>query len=59
MAIFKRTTVYQYKCCRCEHEWNPRKGVVPVRCGGCKTPYWNVPKPKTVAEETTEYQEMR
>lgn len=58
MAIFKRVTVFQYSCCRCGHGWNPRKGVVPVRCGSCKSPYWNVPIKGAAVPETAEFKEV-
>ena len=43
------------ECCRCGHNWRPKKDEV-VTCPNkkCKSPYWNVPKtPKTPAEEET------
>jgi hypothetical protein len=32
-------------CLRCKKSWTPRKDGIPLRCGKCKTPYWNL-KPK-------------
>ena len=29
------------KCNVCGHEWLPRNDDTPLRCGGCKSPYWN------------------
>lgn len=29
------------ECVRCGHTWHPRKQERPIRCGGCKTPYWD------------------
>jgi len=41
MAIKKwQVTVYQHKCLRCGQTWeslNPH----PLRCGKCKSPYWD------------------
>lgn len=28
------------KCCRCKHEWIPRKEEVRI-CPKCKSPYWD------------------
>lgn len=30
-----------YRCLRCDHEWVPRKSVIPIICPNCKSPYWN------------------
>jgi len=30
------------KCLRCGHEWWPRIAGQPVRCSGCRTPYWAI-----------------
>ena len=32
--------LYFHKCTRCGHEWSS-KDETPLRCAGCKTPYWN------------------
>lgn len=33
-----------YRCERCGHEWLARKkGVKPIACAGCKSPYWDIP----------------
>lgn len=29
-----------FECLRCSHKWSPRKSEVPLRCAGCKSPYW-------------------
>jgi len=29
------------RCKRCKHEWHPRSNHRPVRCGKCKSPYWD------------------
>lgn len=29
------------KCGVCGHKWKPRKPGRPVRCGSCKSPYWD------------------
>lgn len=33
-------------CLRCGHDWCFRGIGLPVRCGWCKSPYWNQPKKK-------------
>lgn len=59
MKFFKRVTVKQYHCCRCGHDWMPRKkDEVPLRCAGCKSPYWNVPAKGAAAPETKEFEEV-
>lgn len=30
-----------YACLRCGHETRTRDGKRPLRCGGCKSPYWD------------------
>lgn len=37
--------MYEHTCKRCGHKFIS-KSQTPIRCGGCKTPYWNVPKKK-------------
>ncbi len=34
-----------YHCLRCDHRWagrNGRRGVDPVQCPNCRSPYWNL-----------------
>jgi hypothetical protein len=38
----KRVTVWI--CNVCGHEWQSEAGK-PLRCAGCKSPYWDRPKP--------------
>lgn len=38
-------TLYEITCCRCGGCWRS-KTRRPLRCGKCKTPYYNVPKKK-------------
>jgi hypothetical protein len=38
-----KATVYRCKCERCGHAWIAMKP--PLRCAGCKSPYWDR-KPK-------------
>lgn len=33
-----REKVYHPRCERCGHTWDTLK--VPIRCAGCKSPYW-------------------
>ena len=33
-------------CLRCGHSWIPRQERLPLRCGKCGSPYWNIPKKK-------------
>jgi len=35
-----------WKCDRCGNEWLSRDNKKPLRCGSCKSPYWNIPKKK-------------
>jgi DNA-directed RNA polymerase subunit RPC12/RpoP len=37
-----------YRCLRCGRSWYPRKPELPVRCPGCRSPYWQRPRPKKV-----------
>ena len=30
-----------FKCLRCKHEWAPRKPVVPRKCPGCGSAYYD------------------
>ena len=32
---------YGFVCCRCGHQWKPRRKALPNVCPKCKTPYWN------------------
>ena len=42
-----KTRLWGYRCCRCDHEWLPRKkDQEPKVCPHCKSPYWNVPRQK-------------
>lgn len=34
----------QHRCYRCGKVWWPRQPRKPVRCPGCKSPYWNQPR---------------
>jgi hypothetical protein len=34
----------QQRCYRCGKVWWPRKPRKPVRCPGCKSPYWDKPR---------------
>jgi len=38
--------IVTFKCLRCNHDWHPRSNQVPLRCGECKSPYWNKPPKK-------------
>lgn len=41
-----------FRCERCEYEWVPReKGVEPMVCPSCKSPYWNKPRQKKKAKK--------
>jgi predicted Zn-ribbon and HTH transcriptional regulator len=35
--------VKKYQCSRCGHLWQHRgeKGILPLTCPKCKSPYWN------------------
>jgi predicted Zn-ribbon and HTH transcriptional regulator len=35
-----------FTCLRCGHTWHPRKETIPIKCGRCKSPYWNTPRAK-------------
>jgi hypothetical protein len=39
----KNKTISERKCLRCGHEWYPKVPGTPLRCGKCKTPYWDTP----------------
>jgi DNA-directed RNA polymerase subunit RPC12/RpoP len=34
----------KFLCCRCQHEWHPRKPERPVVCPRCKSAWWNKPR---------------
>jgi len=36
----KTLTMYEHRCKRCEKTFIS-KSKTPMRCGKCKTPYWN------------------
>ena len=42
------------KCKRCGHEWANRGGKKPLRCGKCKTPYWDRERKKGSYAENRE-----
>jgi Zn finger protein HypA/HybF involved in hydrogenase expression len=45
---FKIIKVYELRCARCQHKWQPRIEIHKIRiCPKCKSPYWDVPRPKT------------
>ncbi len=35
--------IHIHKCLRCGHEW-ASKDIRPLRCGKCKSPYWDKKK---------------
>lgn len=39
-------TTQGFICSRCGYVWIPARTVVfpPVKCPGCTSPYWNIPK---------------
>ena len=45
-----------WKCDVCNHEWLSRDGNKPLRCAGCKTPYWNK---KAELEQAKELMKMK
>lgn len=40
----------KFECLRCGHKWSPRNDEKPLRCGFCKSPYWE--KPMAEAKES-------
>lgn len=34
----------QHRCYRCGKVWWPRQPRKPIRCPGCKSPYWDQPR---------------
>jgi hypothetical protein len=34
----------QQTCLRCANKWWPRRPKKPLRCPGCKSPYWDRPR---------------
>ena len=34
----------QHTCLRCGNTWWPRRPSKPLRCPGCKSPYWDRPR---------------
>ena len=46
-----KKTIEVWKCLRCGHEWQSKKKkskLVPIQCPKCKSPRWQIPKPKKV-----------
>ena len=43
-------------CLRCGHTWKQRKAARPINCPVCKSPKWDVPRPK---EETDQEHFLR
>ena len=41
MAKKLTRTVYLHQCKRCGDEWESQSAH-PLRCGKCKSPYWNI-----------------
>ncbi|HXE07035.1 MAG TPA: hypothetical protein VN612_04005 [Acidobacteriaceae bacterium] len=37
----KTVKVVVWVCARCGHEWQSKNEERPVRCSGCKSPYWD------------------
>ena len=44
-----------WKCDVCKHEWISRDDNKPLRCAGCKSPYWD----KTSRDEKRSYNTAR
>jgi len=42
--------VMGYRCERCGHEWVPIKTDTPRLCPGCKSAYWDTPRPRPAVE---------
>lgn len=40
-----------WKCDRCGHEWLSRNNDKPLRCAGCKSPYWDIPRKKEIKKQ--------
>lgn len=38
----KKIKLPEYTCKVCGATWRPRKPVVPLRCGHCKSPRWHL-----------------
>lgn len=43
-------TLPHYACLRCGHSWLPRIATRPIRCPGCKSPYWHTPRKRGIAQ---------
>jgi len=37
----KKVTIPVWVCAVCGHEWRSKDNAKPLRCAGCKTPYWD------------------
>ena len=49
--MIKEKTIKICVCERCEHEWIPRNEGDPIKCPGCGSPYWNIPKKQKILIE--------
>ncbi len=45
-----------WHCKRCGHDWTPRKEGRPIRCGKCKSPYWDQERQGVEPSELVEEQ---
>ena len=41
----KKITIYEHSCVRCGKTFRSER-TDPLRCGKCKSPYWNIPRRK-------------
>ena len=46
-----------WKCDVCGHQWLARNNDKPLRCAGCKTPYWD--KEKLTLEQAKEAMKLK
>lgn len=56
----KTIKVVVWVCAQCGYEWQSKDGEKPVRCSGCKSPYWDrepqkpkAAKPKSAKPKAT------
>ena len=44
-------TICECNCLRCGKKWRAHKAKPPMRCAGCRSPYWQTPRKLLAGEQ--------